>query len=299
LHAPIAAHMSAHVPTLRQRLHRIIFKSDTKPGRDFDILLLWLILVSVALVMLDSIAEVNARWGEELRIGEWMITLLFTLEYILRIWVSPRRSAYVTSFYGIIDLLAIIPSFLTLLIPGVQGLVLVRALRLTRVFRILNMERYVHEARLLLLSLLASRHRLIVFMLAVLAIVSVFGALAFIVETPEAGFTSIPRSIYWAIVTLTTVGYGDIAPRTGLGQMLAAVIMILGYSIIAIPTGIVSVEFARRSMNATTRTCPSCGLKGHMQEALYCQKCGHELPLFHYHSEEAPPEDPGKGAADG
>jgi voltage-gated potassium channel len=289
----------AHVPTLRQRLHRIIFKSDTKAGRDFDIWLLWLILLSVALVMLDSVTEVHARWGDELRIGEWIITLLFTIEYLIRIWISPRPVSYITSFFGIVDLLAIIPTFLTLLIPGVQGLVLVRALRLTRVFRILNMVRYVHEARLLLLSLLASRHRLIVFMLAVLAIVSVFGALAFMVETPEAGFTSIPRSIYWAIVTLTTVGYGDIAPRTGLGQMLAAVIMILGYSIIAIPTGIVSVEFARRSMNATTRTCPTCGLKGHVQEALYCLKCGHELPLFHYHAEEQPPEGSASGKGTG
>jgi voltage-gated potassium channel len=267
--------------TIRERVYRIIFYADTKAGREFDVWLLIAILASVALVMMDSVTEIHEEWGDLLWMGEWIITLLFTIEYGLRIWSSPRPMRYMSSFYGIIDLLAIIPTYLTLLIPGVQGLVLVRALRLTRVFRILNMARYVREARLLLVSLVASRHRLIVFMLAVLAIVSVFGALAFMVESPEAGFTSIPRSIYWAIVTLTTVGYGDIAPRTGIGQMLAAIIMILGYSIIAIPTGIVSVEFSRRSIqNASDRRCPSCGHRGHSEEALYCLNCGHELPIF-------------------
>ncbi len=279
---------------LRHRLYRIIFYSDTPEGRAFDVWLLITILLSVALVMLDSVQEFHAAWGEELWVAEWIITLLFTLEYAVRIWVSPKPLHYVRSFYGIVDLLAIIPTYLTLIIPGVQGLVLVRALRITRVFRILNMGRYMREARLLLLSLLASRHRLIVFMLAVLAIVSVFGAVAYVVESPEAGFTSIPRSIYWAIVTLTTVGYGDIAPRTGLGQMIAAIIMILGYSIIAIPTGIVSVEFTRRSMQAATdRRCPSCGHRGHAEEALYCMHCGHEMPMFHYDAQKGTTQEDG------
>jgi voltage-gated potassium channel len=275
------------LPTIRQRIYRIIFKSDTPQGRAFDVGLLIAIVISVALVMLDSVEQIHLKWGRELWMGEWVITMLFTLEYFLRIWAAPKRLHYVTSFYGIIDLLAIIPTYLTLLVPGIQGLVLVRALRLTRVFRILNMGRYVREARLLLLSLIASRHRLAVFMLAVLAIVSVFGAVVYVVETPEAGFTSIPRSIYWAIVTLTTVGYGDIAPRTGLGQMIAAIIMILGYSIIAIPTGIVGVEYNRRSSNASKRICPSCGNSTHYEEALFCMNCGHELPMFQYHSTEA------------
>ncbi|MDQ3100443.1 MAG: ion transporter, partial [Bacteroidota bacterium] len=206
--------------------------------------------------------------------------VFFTLEYLVRIWISPKPFKYIASFYGVIDLLSIIPSFLSILIPGSQSLVLVRALRLTRVFRILNMERYMREARLLLLALIASRHRLAVFMLAVLAIVSVFGTVIYVVESPDAGFTDIPRSIYWAIVTLTTVGYGDIAPRTGLGQMIASVIMILGYAIIAIPTGMVSVEFARRSAQANDRICPDCGQHGHLDEAMYCQHCGGELPIF-------------------
>lgn len=266
--------------SFRERLYRIIFKSDTKPGRDFDVGLLIAILISVALVMLDSVEQIHAKWGYELWAGEWIVTLLFTVEYLVRIWVSPRPLRYFSSFYGIVDVLAIIPTYLTLLVPGIQGLVLIRALRITRVFRILNMARYVREARLLLLALIASRHRLIVFMLAVLAIVSVFGAVAYVVESPENGFTSIPRSIYWAIVTLTTVGYGDIAPRTGLGQMLAAVIMILGYAIIAIPTGIVGAEYYQRSSRSFKRTCPTCGNRNHLQEALYCMNCGNELPVF-------------------
>lgn len=266
--------------TLKARVYTIIFKSDTRAGREFDLWLLLAILISAMLVMLDSLPEIHARWGFELKAGEWTITLLFLIEYVLRIWSSPRPWQYVTSFYGFVDLLAILPTFASVVFPGIESLTLVRAMRLTRVFRILNMARYVREARLLLLSLLASRHRLIVFMLAVLAIVSVFGAVIYLVETPEAGFTSIPRSIYWAIVTLTTVGYGDIAPRTGLGQMIASIIMILGYSIIAIPTGIVSVEFARRSMQAAERVCPTCGHRGHTEEALYCAQCGHELPIF-------------------
>ncbi len=266
--------------TVKERLYRIIFRSDTPPGRTFDVWLLIVILLSVVLVMLDTMVIIHARWGTVLRVGEWIITILFLIEYFIRIWVFPRPMRYVTSFYGIVDLLAILPTFLSVFMPGIQSLVLVRMLRLTRVFRILNMERYVREARLLLLALIASRHRLIVFMLAVLAIVSVFGAIIFVVESPEAGFINLPVSIYWAIVTLTTVGYGDIAPRSGLGQMIASVIMILGYAIIAIPTGIVSVEFAKRSVQAADRRCPNCARRGHLDEALFCNNCGHELPVF-------------------
>ncbi len=266
--------------TLRQKLYRVIFKSDTKPGRDFDLWLLIAILVSVALVMLDSMPKIHERWGHELWVGEWTITLLFSLEYLLRIWISPKPLKYISSFYGMIDLLAILPTYLSLIIPGAQTLVLVRMLRVTRIFRILNMARYMSEARLLLLALIASRHRLIVFTLAVFAIVTVCGAVIYVVESPESGFTNIPKSIYWAIVTITTVGYGDMAPVTGLGRLIASLIMILGYALIAIPTGMVSVEFAKRSIQASDRTCPDCGQRGHLDEALYCMHCGGELPIF-------------------
>ncbi len=263
--------------TLRQRLYRIIFLSDSPAGKRFDVILLYAILLSVVLVLLESMASVEAEWGIQLRALEWMLSGLFLIEYVLRIWCSPQPRHYILSFYGVVDLLAILPSFLNLLVPGIASLTVVRVLRLTRVFRILNLLDYVREARLLLLALLASRHRIIVFMLAVLAMVTVFGAIMFVVETPEAGFTSIPRSIYWAIVTLTTVGYGDIAPKTDLGQAIASAIMILGYAIIAIPTGIVSVEVARRSKRADDRVCTQCGTTEHRSDARHCHQCGHRL----------------------
>lgn len=262
---------------LKQRLYRIIFLSDTPQGRRFDVVLLYVILVSVGLVLLESVSSVEEDWGPVLRALEWVVTGLFSVEYALRLWCSPNRRHYALSFYGVVDLLAILPTFLNLFVPGLASLTVVRVLRLTRVFRILNLLDYVREARLLLLALLASRHRIIVFMLAVLALVTVFGAVMFVVESPEAGFTSIPRSIYWAIVTLTTVGYGDIAPQSTLGQVIASAIMILGYAIIAIPTGIVSVEVARRSKRADDRVCTQCGNTEHRSDARYCHQCGHRL----------------------
>lgn len=256
---------------LKQRLYRIIFLSDTPQGRRFDVVLLYVILVSVGLVLLESVSSVEEDWGPVLRALEWVVTGLFSVEYALRLWCSPNRRHYALSFYGVVDLLAILPTFLNLFVPGLASLTVVRVLRLTRVFRILNLLDYVREARLLLLALLASRHRIIVFMLAVLALVTVFGAVMFVVETPEAGFTSIPRSIYWAIV------YGDIAPQSTLGQAIASAIMILGYAIIAIPTGIVSVEVARRSKRADDRVCTQCGNTEHRSDARYCHQCGHRL----------------------
>lgn len=262
---------------LKRRLHRIIFDSDTPAGKRFDLILLAVILISIALVMLESITSIEARWGNWLRAAEWTITGLFTLEYAVRVWVSPNRMRYVTSFFGVVDLLAILPTVLSLLLPGSRSLSIIRALRLIRVFRILNLLDYMREARLLLLALLASRHRIIVFMLAVLAMVTVFGAVMFVVESPEAGFTSIPRSIYWAIVTLTTVGYGDIAPQSTLGQAIASMIMILGYAIIAIPTGIVSVELARQSRRGPVALCTNCGRTEHEEGEQFCASCGHQL----------------------
>ncbi len=263
--------------TLKQRLHRIIFASDTAAGRRFDVVLLYLILISMALVMLESVQEVEQEWGIWLRAAEWTITILFTVEYIVRLWVSPKPWHYASSFFGIVDLLAVLPTYIGIFLPGARSLTLVRSLRLMRVFRILNLLEYVREARLLLLALLASRHRIIVFMLAVLAMVTVFGAIMFVVESPESGFTSIPRSIYWAIVTLTTVGYGDIAPQTTLGQTIASAIMILGYAIIAIPTGIVSVEIARQSRGKSKKVCTNCGRTEHHDDARYCASCGKAL----------------------
>jgi len=263
---------------LRQRLRVIIFGTSTPGGRLFDLVLIVFILLSVVLVLLESVREIRELYGPWLRVAEWTITTLFTMEYLVRLWISDSWRRYAFGFYGVVDLLAVLPTYVSLLFPGAQALAVVRAVRLTRVFRILNLFEYVDEARLLLLALLASRRRLLVFMLAVLAMVTVFGTVVYLVESPEAGFTSVPRSIYWAIVTLTTVGYGDIAPVTPLGQALASAIMILGYAIIAIPTGIVSVEIARRGTNGGERpVCRRCASTGHARDARYCHRCGHEL----------------------
>lgn len=264
---------------IRQQLRVIIFGTHTRAGRTFDILLILVILLSVILVFMSSVKEIDAKYGVWLLRAEWVITILFTIEYVIRLWISDNWRRYAFGFYGIVDLLAILPTFISLLIPGSQALTVVRALRLTRVFRILNLFDYVREARLLLLALLASRHRIIVFMMAVMAMVTVFGAVMFVIESPHAGFTSIPRSIYWAVVTLTTVGYGDIAPQTSLGQAIASVIMILGYAIIAIPTGIVSVELVRQSKSSEGRVCNNCGHSAHPSRARYCHQCGAQLPL--------------------
>lgn len=261
----------------RERIRRIIHESDTPAGRRFDVWLIIAILLSIALVMLESIGSINASYGTLLFISEVFITGLFTMEYVLRLWTSKDRLRWAFSFFGIIDLLAILPFYLGLLWPGLRALAVLRAVRLLRIFRILGLLNYVREARLLLLSLAASRHRIIVFMLAVLALVTVFGTLMYIIEPAEAGFTSIPRSIYWAIVTLTTVGYGDIAPVTSLGQILASGIMLLGYAIIAIPTGIVTVEMARQSRNVKHRTCPHYGMDEHLSDANFCRICASSL----------------------
>lgn len=263
---------------LRKQLRVIIFGTSTRAGRAFDVGLLVLILISVVLVLLESVREVREQYGAWLRAAEWSITILFTAEYGVRIWISDQPRKYVTGFYGIVDLLAVLPTWLSLFLPGIHALAAVRAIRLTRVFRILHLFEYMKEASLLLQALYASRHRLIVFMLAVLALVTVFGTIVYLMETPEAGFTSVPRSIYWAIVTLTTVGYGDIAPQTAMGQALAALIMILGYAIIAIPTGIVSVEMARQGMKPDAQWhCRACGAPIHMANARFCQHCGQAL----------------------
>ncbi len=266
----------------RRRLHRIIFEADTPPGKLFDALLLVAIVASVLAVMLESVVDFRARHGMALRIAEWVFTVLFTAEYVLRLLIVERPMRYARSFFGVVDLLAILPTYVSLLLPGAQTLLVIRALRLLRIFRVFKLGRFLGEQNLLLISMRRSREKVFVFLATVLVLVMILGSAMYLIEGPASGFTSIPRSMYWAIVTLTTVGYGDIAPKTGYGQALAALVMILGYSIIAVPTGILTagiVEAARHPETPiTTRACPHCMSEGHAPSARYCKDCGDPLP---------------------
>lgn len=263
----------------RARLHEVIFESDTRAGRFFDLTLIWLILLSVATVFLESIREVRAQYGAQLHALEWVFTLLFTVEYGLRLLSVRRPLRYATSFFGIVDLLAIVPTYLSVFVPGSQYLLVIRILRLLRVFRLLKLSEYVFEADILRRALRASRRKISVFLSAVLLLVVIIGALMYVIEGEANGFTSIPRSIYWAIVTMTTVGYGDLSPRTSLGQIVASIVMIIGYGIIAVPTGIVSVELAQvvRDKRVSGQACPSCSAEGHDVDAIHCKYCGAQL----------------------
>ena len=263
----------------RARLHEVIFESDTRAGRYFDLTLTWLILLSVATVVLESIREVRAQYGALLYVLEWVFTLLFTVEYGLRLLSVRRPLRYATSFFGIVDLLAIVPTYLSVFVPGSHYLLVIRILRLLRVFRLLKLSEYVIEADILKRALRASRRKISVFISAVVLLVVIIGSLMYVIEGEANGFTSIPRSIYWAIVTMTTVGYGDLSPRTPLGQMVASVVMIIGYGIIAVPTGIVSVELAQvaRDKRVSGQACPSCAAEGHDADAICCKYCGEQL----------------------
>lgn len=264
----------------QEKLHSVIFEAETPAGKLFDVLLIVSILASIIVVMLDSVSVISERYDQQLNFLEWFFTLLFTVEYILRLLCVGRPLSYATSFYGIVDLLAIIPTYLSVLIPGTEFLLVIRVLRILRIFRVLKLVQYISEASLLLKALRASRRKITVFLFTVLAMVVILGSLMYLIEGAESGFTSIPRSIYWAIVTLTTVGYGNIAPQTSLGQMLAAFVMILGYSIIAVPTGIVTVELshaAASSQGEVTRSCQECSAEGHDSDADYCKYCGAKL----------------------
>jgi voltage-gated potassium channel len=265
----------------RRRWHEIIFESDTPAGRRFDVWLLVAIVLSVGVVMLESVPAIDARHGAALRIAEWVFTVLFTIEYFVRLRCVQRPMGYALSFFGIVDLLAIAPTFASLLIPGAQALAVVRTLRLLRVFRVLKLVHYLKEMQVLTQALRASRRKIAVFISTVLTAVVVLGSMMYLVEGAEHGFTSIPMSVYWAIVTLTTVGYGDISPQTPLGQVLASVIMILGYGLIAVPTGVVTVEIAQagRGGASTTsgRSCPHCSAEGHPGGAKFCHVCGGAL----------------------
>lgn len=247
--------------TLRQRLFTIIFESDTRAGRAFDLALIFFILLSVVLVMLDSVPGIHDQFGSWLLVGEWLITTLFTLEYLLRLMVARRPGRYAGSFYGIVDLLSILPTYLGIFFPGMHFLTTVRILRVLRLFRILKMVQFMGEGNNLWQALKRSRHKITVFLTTVMTVVVVVGSLMYLIEGSDGGFTSIPKSIYWAIVTMTTVGYGDIAPRTPLGQIVASLLMIVGYGIIAVPTGIVTSEMMRPTKPATGDVCPCCGKK--------------------------------------
>ena len=262
----------------KERLHTIIFEADTSAGKAFDVALLWAIVLSVVAVLAESVPSVGDSYGEVLHVVELVFTGVFTIEYILRLLAVKRPWKYVFSFYGLVDLLSILPTFVELLLPGAASLRVVRMLRLLRVFRVLKLVGFLREAQILKDALWASRRKIAVFLSAVLVLVTLLGTIVYIVEDAEAGFTSIPRSIYWAIVTVTTVGYGDIAPQTVPGQMLASLMMILGYAIIAVPTGIVGAELARSTrVNTNTQSCPSCGKEGHDDDASFCNHCGEKL----------------------
>lgn len=262
----------------RHKLHEVIFEADTPAGKRFDVALLWVIVISVIAVMLESVYEIRTDWGRELIIVEWTCTILFTIEYVARLLSVKKPLRYVFSFFGIVDLLSILPTYLGFFLHGSGSLIVVRILRLLRVFRVLKLIGFLEEARVLSVALRSSRRKIAVFLMVVISMVTILGTLMYIIEDTETGFTSIPRSIYWAIVTLTTVGYGDIAPETSLGQFLAAVIMILGYAIIAVPTGIVTTELARGERKSTnTQACKSCGREGHSDDAEFCKYCGAHL----------------------
>lgn len=263
------------------RLYHIIFEAESPAGRGFDVALIVVIVASVAVVMLESVTYVRLQYATLLRTAEWVFTVLFTAEYLLRLAVVDRPVKYAKSFFGVVDVLAILPTYLSLLIPGAQFLLAIRLLRILRVFRVLKLVKYLEDADVLVTALQQSRRKIYLFMFAVLNLTVVLGSLMYFIEGEEHGFTSIPRSVYWAIVTLTTVGYGDISPQTNMGQFLASAIMIVGYGIIAVPTGIVTAELthetARRAKDRTRTACSRCGLDQHPIDARYCHRCSERI----------------------
>jgi voltage-gated potassium channel len=267
-------------PRWKVRVYDIIFLADTPAGKTFDVALIAAILISVAVVMVDSVEAIAASHRTAFRVTEWIFTILFSIEYVLRLITVRKASKYALSFFGIVDLLAVLPTYLSLLLPGGQYLIVIRILRVLRVFRVLKLAQYVGEARTLGAALRASRYKITVFLFTVLTIVVVVGSMMFLIEGPASGFSSIPRGVYWAIVTLTTVGYGDIHPVTPIGQTLASLVMIMGYGIIAVPTGIVTVELAHQAQRkAGGLRCPSCESHYHDGDARFCKACGSELTV--------------------
>lgn len=276
--SPLPTH--ARPTGFRGRVYTVIFETETPGGRAFDVALIWAILLSVGIVLLESVQSIHTASGGALEVAEWFFTVLFTLEYALRLYAQPKRLAYARSFFGVVDLLAVMPTYLSLFFPGLHAFGVIRMFRLLRLFRIFKLLRYIDEARVLGLALKSAQPKITVFLTTLAGIVISLGAAMYLIEGPASGFTSIPKGIYWAIITITTVGYGDLAPRTPLGQALASVAMILGYAIIAVPTGIVSAEWTRAARTVdkeSARTCPTCAHAGIPADANYCGKCGGAL----------------------
>jgi len=267
--------------SLKERIYTVIFEADTPGGKFFDVCLIIAIALSVTVVMLDSVYSIHTEYSQPLLILEWVFTVLFTIEYALRIYSIGNPFKYIVSFFGLVDLLAILPTYLSLFLPGSQYMAVVRVLRILRVFRVLKFAKYVREIEVLMRALRSSRRKIFVFLFAVVLVVVILGAMMYLIEG-ESGlgnpkFSSIPRGVYWAIVTLTTVGYGDIAPETDLGQAVAALVMIVGYSVLAVPTGIVTVELGRAARGITNNACPECSREGHDPDADFCKFCGTKL----------------------
>jgi len=270
--------MASLLSSWRKRLYIIIFEADTPAGKTFDVVLLVAILLSVLVVMLESVSSFANYFEREIWGIEWFFTVLFTLEYLLRLFSAPRPLRYALSFFGIVDLLSILPSYLGLFIDGTHYLVVIRSLRLLRVFRILKLSRYLGEAQILGMAVRHSMEKITVFLGVVVTAVLIIGTTMHLIEGPENGFTNIPTSVYWAVVTLTTVGYGDIAPQTPLGKGLATIVMVLGYGVIAVPTGIVTHEIGQAQKEKKSgKYCPQCALDKHEEDALHCKHCGHAL----------------------
>ena len=272
--------------SFKERVHEIIFEADTPMGKLFDVVLLVAIVASVITVMLESIDHLNRDYATLFLYLEWFFTIIFTIEYVLRLYIVHTKLKYATSFYGVIDLLSILPAYLSLFFTGTQYLLVIRAMRLLRIFRIFKLGQFMKEADVIARSLKASKLKILVFLLFILIIVTIVGAMMYLIEgETNPSFTSIPRSVYWAIVTLTTVGYGDIAPTTTLGQFLSSIVMILGYAVIAVPTGIVSAEFAKDYKKINTTSCQNCASEGHDEDAVYCKYCGEHLDKEEVHSQ--------------
>ena len=268
-----------HPRPLKEKLHEIIFEADKPEGKAFDIALLIAIVASVLVVILESVQEYHFKYGKLLYLLEWIFTIFFTIEYLLRLYSVYKPLKYATSFFGIIDLLAILPTYLSFVITGSQTLLVIRILRLLRVFRIFKLAHFLVEGEFIIRSLKASRTKIMVFLFFISLMVTIIGAVMYFVEGGQGNesFSSIPRSIYWAIVTLTTVGYGDITPKTEIGQLLSALVMIMGYGVLAVPTGIVSAEMIKVKKTVNTQACRYCGKEGHDSDAAFCKYCGHEL----------------------
>ncbi len=269
----------------KEKIYDVIFGYESKPGKLFDIVLICMILISVSSVLLDSVSSVHLRFGYQLLRLEWFFTIVFTIEYALRLYSTPNPRGYVFSFYGIIDLFSILPTYIAFLFPAAAYMVVIRILRVLRIFRILKLLRYMGEANLLFSALINARRKIFVFLFSVMTLVVIFSAVMFVLEGPEHGFDNIPKSIYWAIVTITTVGYGDISPQTPLGQMVASLAMICGYAIIAVPTGIIGAELMQevqrrgrgRPILSVKRECASCKAIHHDGDANYCKYCGNRM----------------------